>query len=282
MPQRKARGIESGLQPHKEEYIMNKIMHYFHRLMFFVRMYKNWCTIVSRLMKHRQSTKFVLRNGTVFECPKQNNTLGIIEEIFYNNCYTPNFAIKENDVIVDIGANIGVFSVFAAQKTKNFVYAFEPVPENFVFLQKNIEANKVGNVKIFNCGISAKKGTENIDMNGVSGGHFVYGSGKGSENRKAMEIKVESLRNIMDENNIMEIDMLKIDCEGCEGKIFKSLPLEYLQRIKRISMEFHDNVSELKHDEIIRILTNAGFVTELKHVADSPFGYIYATNKQHL
>ena len=79
----------------------------------------------------------------------------------------------------------------------------------------------------------------------------------------------------MRSNDLKEIDFLKLDCEGAEGSILTSTPGEHLKRIRKIAMEFHDNVSQLKHDEIQRLLADAGFVTTLNWNGRSPFGYLY-------
>lgn len=66
-----------------------------------------------------------------------------------------------------------------------------------------------------------------------------------------------------------------MDCEGSEGSILMSTPMHYLKRIRKISLEFHDNVSSLKHNDIQKLLGEAGFVTKLNWNGESPFGYIY-------
>jgi len=82
--------------------------------------------------------------------------------------------------------------------------------------------------------------------------------------------------NIMDEYSLSQIDFLKLDCEGSEGAIFASTPREYLRRIRKISLEFHDNVSSLRHEEIQRLLEDMEFQTALRWNGKSPYGYLYA------
>ena len=52
-----------------------------------------------------------------------------------------------------------------------------------------------------------------------------------------------------------------MDCEGSEGAIMTSIPNKYLRNVKKISMEFHDNVSTLNHHQIQALLHEAGFST---------------------
>ena len=54
-----------------------------------------------------------------------------------------NFSIESNDVIIDIGAHIGLFTIYASQFSKNGeIYSFEPMKDNFELLNKNIISNK--------------------------------------------------------------------------------------------------------------------------------------------
>jgi hypothetical protein len=80
----------------------------------------------------------------------------------------------------------------------------------------------------------------------------------------------------MDDRKLCKIDYLKIDCEGSEGTIFECLSEDDLRRVRKIGMEFHDNLSSLNHDEIEDRLLSAGFKTQVEWDGKSPFGYIYA------
>jgi hypothetical protein len=68
----------------------------------------------------------------------------------------------------------------------------------------------------------------------------------------------------MDSHNLQTIDFLRMDCEGAEGKILKSMPPDYLRRIKKIAMESHDGISTLDHNEFKSVLDLAGFKTSFR------------------
>lgn len=80
----------------------------------------------------------------------------------------------------------------------------------------------------------------------------------------------------MDRNNIEQIDFLKIDCEGAEGIIMSSLPKDYLQRIRKIVLEVHDEMSKLKHGQIQKMLEDVGFTTHMKWALESKLAFVYA------
>ncbi|MDD5529745.1 MAG: FkbM family methyltransferase [bacterium] len=241
--------------------------------------YKNWKNIIQDIEKEKDCNEIIFRDGIRISTPK--NTFyfrGIIEKIFFNNIYTPSgFSIGNNDIIVDIGAHIGVFTLFAARKTKNMVYAFEPFNENFEFLNNNIHTNKLHNVVTYNKAITDKTGTEKLFLSESSEGHFIFNN---YENKKLYKnVSSISLQYIIDniiDKRFKQIDFLKLDCEGAEGLILSSTPEDYLLRIKKIVMEFHDTRSSLKHDEILDLLKKIGFVVRLDWDGKSSIGYIYA------
>ena len=79
--------------------------------------------------------------------------------------------------------------------------------------------------------------------------------------------------------NIKHIDFLKMDCEGAEFGIIMNTPKDYIRKINKISMEFHDNVDDYKHDFLVRILKDCDFKVEILWNGRSPFGYIYALRR---
>src|SRR5690348_6909795 len=92
--------------------------------------YKNWPEVMISIAKRQATIKVVLRNGVQIEAPEK--LFWLVNEIFFKRVYNPaHLTIGKDDVIVDIGAHIGVFTLFAASITQNTVFAFEPSPRNF-------------------------------------------------------------------------------------------------------------------------------------------------------
>ena len=85
-----------------------------------------------------------------------------------------------------------------------------------------------------------------------------------------------TLVNLIETYGIPRIDLLKMDCEGAEGDILRSTPADYLRKIPKIVLEFHDDASSLDHLTIATLLENMGFNVEVKRSGQSSFGYIYA------
>jgi len=229
----------------------------------------------------KKADKLLLKDGIVLCAPKNHPLIEMVSQIFIQRIYTPdNFQIGPNDLVVDIGANIGVFSLFAAIQTGNKVYAFEPCSENIAYLRKNMHTNGVQNVEEREIAVSDQIGFKKLYLARNPAAHYLLSNHKFDKKQgNYTNSRTTTLQAIVDNNNLKQIDFLKMDCEGPEGDILMSTPREYLRKVKKIAIEFHDNMSVLKHNEIQELLEAAGFVTKLRWDGKGPFGYIYAYNK---
>lgn len=242
-----------------------------------IRYFRNWREIISLMAKGQRPRKITLRNGIAIETSPNNTPLAIATEIFIDNVYTQwGLSIEPSDVVVDIGANIGTFALYAARKTKNAIYAFEPFTENFEFLEKNLHANNFRNVTLEQIAVSNKNGMEKLYLSGISGGHLLFDHNNKGQLYDYVHVPTKMLEKLMEKHSIKKIDFLKIDCEGSEGQILQSTSRKCLEKTRKIAMEFHDNVSILKHDEIKRLLESSGFSCNLNWDGASQFGYLYA------
>jgi len=133
--------------------------------------------------------------------------------------------VKPGDVVVDIGANIGYFTLLAAKLvgSKGRVYAFEPEPRNFGFLKKNIELNGYTNVFAFQKAISDKAEKVKLFLCDSDTGHHtinqydgidVYKPNLGKEREKFVEVDSVILDEQFKEGS--KVDIVKMDCEGAE------------------------------------------------------------------
>lgn len=257
--------------------MIKKIQTRLRQALALLRYFKNWRELVLLFLKRKNPKRIILRNGIVIETPEDRTLLHITKEIFVEHVYTPigsNLSIGANDVVVDIGANIGIFTLYAATKTQNKIYAFEPFPGNYEFLLRNIATNGLRNVTTDCLAVSDKRGVKKLYLSKKSGGQMLFDHR--IDGRPFIEVPTQTLAGIMKERSMNEIDFLKMDCEGSEGQILASTPSDCLQRIRAIAMEFHDNVSILKHEDIQRLLEHHGFSCRLDWDGVSPFGYLYA------
>ncbi len=221
---------------------------------------------------------YKLRNGLIYKLRGGSTDRFIINEVWIHKSYNPKgFEIKRNDIVVDIGAHAGIFTLLASYFAKQGqVYAFEPFKENYNLVLENINLNKAKNVKAFNQAVSDKKGKLKfyVSTSKNKGQNSMYKLG---ESQKEVSVEKISFKDFL--KKIPKIDFLKIDCEGAEYEILFSLSKKELQKIKKISMEFH-NYGKRTGDDLARFLHQNGF--KVKMVKDGKiFGRIYAVNENY-
>ena len=130
--------------------------------------------------------------------------------------------LRENDTVLDIGANMGWYTILSAKLcSKGVVHAFEPVPFIFNKLNKNCELNKVGDNIVFNnCALGDEK-EGSITMytfKGLYHGH----SSMSTLNRNdfvSVQVPMTTLDNYIATQQISNIDFIKMDTEGAEMKV---------------------------------------------------------------
>lgn len=248
-----------------------KIISHLRYLPVIISKIKNWpIFLLNYAGLQNTGAEYVFRNGTRIET-SDSISAATIAVVFIKKDYGD---VPNNSVIIDIGANIGVFSIFSADKS-NTVYSYEPMPGNFRVLEENIKLNKLENrIFAFNLGIAAKQEKRKLYL-GKSPFHSflpterspfnaLYSDSQGEREQSFLEVNCISLRDIFDENKISECDILKMDCEGAEYEILYNLPGSYFKRIKEIRMEYHNHLDQHKNNgEYLKsFLENRGFSVE--------------------
>lgn len=156
----------------------------------------------------------------------------VVKEIWEENVYEAHDThFNRGGVVIDIGANIGSFSIYAAY-FKAKVYAIEPEPHNLKALKNNIKLNGLDlSITVCPYGISDYEGIATISDTG--GGSTIVDDGI-----YGAEINVITLDSFFEKNAIQDVDFLKIDVEGSEPNIILPTSKEYLNKCKNIAIEF--------------------------------------------
>ncbi len=151
---------------------------------------------------------------------------------------------KYGDVVIDIGGNIGMVSLYLAKKYPFLkIYAFEPVKQNYENFLKNIELNNINEdiIKVFNLAIT--KDRRDVILTSPfnnSGGSNIYDYHICSKILNNSSIgKSITFDDIFNNNNISKCKLLKIDCEGAEYEILYSANVENLKNCEYMRGEFH-------------------------------------------
>ena len=186
------------------------------------------------------------------------------------------FQINKNDVIIDIGSHIGMFSLYASQYCSNGkIFSYEPSIKNFKLLKENVIDNNLKNIITNNLAVSNKNDHVNFYISSDNTAHSIHGT-----TEKSIQVKSITLKTIFDINKLDTCNFLKLDCEGAEYEIIESLPNEYFKKIKQIFIEYH--FSETKNIELknmIHKLENLSFKI-IQESLEQGMGSIYATNKE--
>ncbi len=149
--------------------------------------------------------------------------------------------VRTGDVVLDIGANIGDTALHIAKilNNKGTVYAFEPSPGVFKRLEKNVSINPFSNVKLFNVALGDAEG----ELSFVSTREQHTGGAYVSKDLKTgTQVKVTTLDRFVEQNNIVHIDLIKVDTEGFELFIVKGAENTLRKLRPTLFMEVSENL----------------------------------------
>jgi len=180
--------------------------------------------------------------------------------------------ISNGDLVMDIGANIGYFTLIMAKgiKENGKVFSFEPEPKNFELLKKNVEINNYSNVILEKKAIGNKTGIAKLYLadrkNNIfhSGMHRIFRSDLVSQISNPVSINIIKLDDyLQDLKSIKKIRLIKIDVEGAEFDVLKGMSkiLDENKGIK-IVMEFSsENLEDYGSNpsDVMDFLINKGF-----------------------
>jgi FkbM family methyltransferase len=198
-----------------------------------------------------------LRNGDLLTLASQSEA-AVFWHIFVAKCYD----VRPTDrVIVDAGANIGMFTVFAARKAAGArLISIEANPETFQRLRNVMETNhlsdRVATVFAALGEFPEPRWLSDVEEKG-SVSSYVDRSDKKSSGRLVPGI---TLSQLFSDYNLERTDLLKVDIEGSEYETLLAAPITLLRSVERINVELHDQGPTRKHlrDELLAHLRNSG------------------------
>lgn len=187
-----------------------------------------------------------------------------LREVYHSESYT---SMSSSPLIIDIGANVGYFSLYAFKNFKKAkVIAFEPFPPNFKLLDKHKVENTLDDLILDKRAVSGTDSILKINYNP----DVDYSVGASTVNRDGassnLEVEAISLKQIFEEYHVERCDLLKIDCEGAEYNILFNTPNDVYNCIDKIVIEMHEWVpkEEGTPDQLISFLEGKGFKVDFK------------------
>jgi FkbM family methyltransferase len=177
---------------------------------------------------------------TLFGKPLAGNqkALGkVINDVVLSNQYHVEL-IKNEGIVVDAGAHVGIFSIFAAEMHPNaLICSFEPTPSTFKFLQENTKDRS--NIHIFNFGLGDKNETTTIVETENAAGNYIGKKGVPSAVKTAAADTYVVLQETpcelrtLDSFNLDNVVFIKMDVEAYEAKVLQGAR-ETIKRCKPI------------------------------------------------
>jgi FkbM family methyltransferase len=127
--------------------------------------------------------------------------------------------IKDGDVCIDAGANVGFYTLLMAKSTPNgVVHAFEPMPLNWHLLNASLHLNGIKNVCLNNRALGKERGESSFSAS-VDGAYSSMVNVGRKKEAEQLIVAVETIDDYMSEYNIDQIDIMKVDVEGAEGLV---------------------------------------------------------------
>ena len=250
-----------------------------------------------------KTSEIKLPNGMEIFCLSQSEALLVYREI--NEYIKHGITLNEGNIIFDVGANIGLFSLRAYQKcNKNLnIYAFEPIPEVFNVLKANAQKFDAEKIKVFPYGLSNE--SKSIEFmyspraTALSTSYkedlqelfnelaqcYIYNAKEAKSPLRILKFfplylrrlivplilkilakylqfkkitcTLKTISEIVRENQIKQIDLLKIDVEKAELDVLLGIEPQDWQNIKQIVIEVHDFDRRLQ--KIMTLLKQQGF-----------------------
>ncbi|MEI6327321.1 MAG: FkbM family methyltransferase [Candidatus Roizmanbacteria bacterium] len=254
-----------------------------------ISVYKHYFAVHFALFVKRKDIVVELYDGAKYYIRSGYFDITTLDQIYIEHVYDPSgYELKPDDVVFDIGAYIGDYSVYAARKaTAGMVYAFEPVVETFALLEKNCTLNRLDNLRRFNIGLSDSDRTvefrtgSDISQPGASA-YDLEKMGYSTDEYKKTKVSLRDINSFIKEQNIKKINVLKIDCEGEEFALMYHLDKDILLGCRMCMIEYHN----IHHDptytgsHLAAYLKKNGFSVDIEayNLAQNT-GMIYAKNK---
>lgn len=209
----------------------------------------------------REPYRVCSRDGAVFELrPGYGDWYIYMETVLRSDYLNLGQRLQEGATVVDIGANVGGFAVFAAQRIgpRGRVVAVEPDPKSFRQLEINARLNPgYAPIQAFCCAVGSQRGEGVLH----SDQNAAWSSLHQMETRSDtidLKVPIFTLQDLLDRAGVESCAYLKIDAEGSEYAILSALTPELARRIEQITVELHDLPGH-NPSEIYSRLKEAGY-----------------------
>jgi FkbM family methyltransferase len=246
----------------QQDSIRSKLMHWL-RIKLECHLGQRWLfpglmTLMSLLYRILKPKGRILTSVRNFKILLRGKDDVMTPEILTHGCHEPSESqvfldhVKPGMTILDIGANIGYFSLLVFKKIDSGkVYAFEPEPNNYATLTDNIALNHARNIVAVPKALSNQKGSCRFFLDeGNFGAHTFSSSNIQTQNRNSIEVETIPLDDFVRDAGI-RVDFIKMDVQGAEGLVLEKATETLKRDTPKILMEFWpEGLRNLKTDPL--------------------------------
>jgi FkbM family methyltransferase len=205
--------------------------------------FRNWREVFDGYRGRIPMPPLRFRGGlTLFHEPS-DDPIGLFREVFVEQCYTADgfYVPQPNHVVLDLGANIGTTMLYLSRRAPGIcIHCFEPSSRTRRKLEKNVRENHLEqSVTVHPLAVSNAAGSVRL-FAAPSSGHGSTVESEFVTTSDYEDVPCISLPEALLRCRAETIDLLKIDVEGSEIEILKSLPANALTGVRRVAVEFHD------------------------------------------
>lgn len=179
---------------------------------------------------------------------------GSWESLVHKDQYKTKY--NSEDIVYDLGANFGVYSMWALYNNVKQVYAFEPTSFNLECLKKTFKWDS--NITVFSQAISDKKSIKTFYIKEHSLGNSLHYT-----NGTPIDIECVNLEEFVKENNLLPPTIIKCDIEGAEYDFVSSTSDKFFDTVREVIIEYHLNENSNKLWGLIEKFLNLGYKVEL-------------------
>jgi FkbM family methyltransferase len=133
--------------------------------------------------------------------------------------------LDPGDVFVDVGANVGFFSLLAARRVgpEGAVFAIEPLPRNVEAIQRNARRNRFGNIAVVRAAASDEQGSAILIVTDHPGGAALEGADTPPDATGTLSVTTTTLDDLVDAGTMRPPSLVKIDVEGAEVAVLRGM-----------------------------------------------------------
>jgi FkbM family methyltransferase len=231
----------------------------------------------------------VLTTGDSLVSPVEEPLLALFDEIWIRQNYLPaawtstpsTGAHPVGPVAVDVGASVGVFSLWAARRLgASRIVAIEPSPRMARALRANLERNDLEQVTVLEAALGGERGEAVLYRRGAEVMDTLFRKDNyGSQFQSIGIVKILTLEDVFTRLQIDRCDLLKLDCEGAEYEILFGASDDTLARVRFIAAEYHLGLNEHEPASLQRFLKGKGFIVTCFDPLDEESGYLHASRR---